>query len=66
MKKETIYEIIKIVTTAILAIASTLLVTSCILVKQQSKGTEGNKQSLKFHQETKMDSINNQIKIQPK
>lgn len=66
MKKETIYEIIKIVTTAILAIASTLLITSCIMVKQQSKGTKGNSQSLKFHQETKMDSINNQIKIQPK
>lgn len=61
MKKETIYEIIKIVTTAILAIASTLLVTSCILVKQQSKGTENNSQSLKFRQETKMDSISNQI-----
>lgn len=66
MKKETIYEIIKIVTTAILAIASTLLITSCIMVKQQSKNTKENSQNLKFHQETKMDSINNQIKIQPK
>lgn len=55
MSKKVLYEIIKIITTAILAVAATLLGTSCTLSLSVSKNNSNSAQST--HQTTQVDSI---------
>lgn len=55
MSKKVLYEIIKIVTTAILAVAAALLGTSCTLSLSVSKNNSNSSQSTQ--QTTQVDSI---------
>lgn len=55
MSKKQLYEIIKIITTAILAVAATLLSTSCTLSLSVSKNNSNSTQSTQ--QSTRVDSI---------
>jgi outer membrane biogenesis lipoprotein LolB len=55
MSKKQLYEIIKIVTTAILAVAATLLSVSCTLSLSVSKNNSNSTQSTE--QSTRVDSI---------
>lgn len=55
MNKKQIYEIIKIITTAILAVAATLLSISCTLSLSVSKNNSHSTQSTQ--QTTQVDSI---------
>lgn len=55
MSKKQLYEIVKIITTAILAVAATLLSTSCTLSLSVSKNNSNSTQST--GQSTRVDSI---------
>jgi outer membrane biogenesis lipoprotein LolB len=55
MSKKQLYEIIKIITTAILAVAATLLSISCTLSLSVSKNNSNSTQSTE--QSTQVDSI---------
>lgn len=56
MSKQKLYEIIKIVVTAILAVAATLLVESCTMSLSVSKNNSNSSQSTQ--QSTTVDSLN--------
>lgn len=56
MSKQKIYEIIKIIVTAILAVAATLLMESCTLSLSVSKNNSNSTQSTQ--QSTQVDSLN--------
>ena len=60
MSKQKLYEIIKIIITAILAVAATLLVESCTLSLSVSKNNSNSTQSTQ--QSTQVDSLNVQSK----
>ena len=60
MSKQKLYEIIKIIVTAILAVATTLLVESCTLSLSVSKNNSNSAQSTQ--QSTQVDSLNVQSK----
>lgn len=60
MSKQKLYEIIKIIVTAILAVAATLLVESCTLSLSVSKNNSNSTQSTQ--QSTQVDSLNVQSK----
>jgi outer membrane biogenesis lipoprotein LolB len=60
MSKQKLYEIIKIIVTAILAVAATLLVEACTLSLSVSKNNSNSTQSTQ--QSTQVDSLNVQSK----
>ena len=64
MNKKIIYEIIKIVTTAILSISSLLLVQSCTMSLSVSKNNSNSTQKTEQTTTSSVDSTN--INIQPK
>lgn len=66
MSKKQWLEVIKIVTTAIVAIATTLLVSKCTIVRNVSKQNSNSHQTIEMKNDMKMDSISNQINTKVK
>lgn len=64
MNKKIIYEIIKIITTAILSISSLLLIQSCTMSLSVSKNNSNSTQKTEQIATSSVDSTN--INIQPK